>query len=258
MATAGPNSFGTSADNNSIGTISWTSTGSPGTPTCTLPFNGAQTHYLVLSNFGFSIPSGGTIQGIQVNSTFGVSGTLTALDNSVKIVKGGSIGGTDQAAVSNINGARTWGGSSNLWGLTWLYSDINASTFGVAVCVSSTGSGSSTVTLSSSNLTITVTYTVVDSDELHHDRRSISIPLVQTRAQTSAYGAFPFPTGNIAPPDSDGAEVIVTREAIAIPQRIPRASVRAYKAADYPVQAIMPSDTDGADAVNTRMQIWNP
>ena len=72
------------------------------------------------------------------------TGTLTngyayfqTVDNSIKLVKGGTIGGTDHADGSTVWPASptrvSYGGGTDLWGLTWTPADINSGTFGVAV-----------------------------------------------------------------------------------------------------------------------------
>lgn len=58
------------------------------------------------------------------------------IDHSVRLMKGGVIGGTDlasSAAWPTSDAYATYGGSTTLWGLTWTHADINASNFGAAV-----------------------------------------------------------------------------------------------------------------------------
>lgn len=60
---------------------------------------------------------------------------MPLLDNEVLIVKAGTISGTNKGTNSPITTTEaysSYGGSSDLWGLSWTYSDINDSTFGVA------------------------------------------------------------------------------------------------------------------------------
>lgn len=59
-------------------------------------------------------------------------------ESSVKIVKGGSISGTDKstgAAIPVNDTYVSYGGSSDLWGLSWTPADINAIDFGAAFSV---------------------------------------------------------------------------------------------------------------------------
>jgi hypothetical protein len=61
-------------------------------------------------------------------------------DNSVQIIKGGSLVGTDHAvtpeslpnAWPDTDQSYTYGGPTDLWGTTWTLADINATNFGVA------------------------------------------------------------------------------------------------------------------------------
>src|SRR5262249_4253132 len=132
MPTAGPNSWGTSADNGG-GAIIWTFTGSPGTPQNSIP-GSTVSNYLDLTNFGFALGAVG-ILGIQASLTFSVTGIGGVQDNSVKLIKGGSIVGTDHSAGADWgSGANTYGNTtSDLWGVSWSAADINSSNFGIAV-----------------------------------------------------------------------------------------------------------------------------
>lgn len=53
-------------------------------------------------------------------------------------IKGGTISGTNQSTSTSLptsESTRTYGGASSLLGLTWTPSDINSSSFGIAVSV---------------------------------------------------------------------------------------------------------------------------
>lgn len=97
-----------------------------------------QTHYLKATGFGFSIPPGASICGIRVEvqkSATDISFLATISDNSVRIIKGGSITGSNRAKSSSwpeTESYDVYGGTSDLWGTTWTPSDINASNFGIA------------------------------------------------------------------------------------------------------------------------------
>ncbi len=57
-------------------------------------------------------------------------------DYSVKLIKGGAIGGTDQAGTASwptSDAYASYGSPTDLWGRTWTTADINASTFGAAI-----------------------------------------------------------------------------------------------------------------------------
>lgn len=58
------------------------------------------------------------------------------LDYSVKLAKGGTIGGSDLAnnsAWPSSDAYATYGGSTSLWGRTWTDADINSTSFGAAI-----------------------------------------------------------------------------------------------------------------------------
>lgn len=62
----------------------------------------------------------------------------TTFESSVKVVKGGIVSGTDKstgAAIPNDDTYLSYGGNTDLWGLSWTTADINATGFGVAFSV---------------------------------------------------------------------------------------------------------------------------
>lgn len=167
MATEGPNSPGTTGSDSSVGTIDWSTTSnataSDDSYATAAIVGGEVTYYLTCTNFGFSIPSGVTINGIVVEwekSTGGLASGTTS-DNAVRIIKGGAIGATDRSG-SDWTGTDTYesyGSSSDLWGETWAFSDINATTFGAAISATN-DIGSATCQID--HCRITVYYTSTD------------------------------------------------------------------------------------------------
>jgi hypothetical protein len=98
-------------------------------------------YYFIADDFQeFNIPDGAYIDGIQFQlERKGPGGFSTIQDHVVKIVKNGSIVG------SNFASGGTWGTSdatigygtsTEKWGQSWLAADINASGFGFAISVS--------------------------------------------------------------------------------------------------------------------------
>jgi hypothetical protein len=164
MATFGPNIAGTGADLTGVGTITWSSPTSiqadDGTSAQAI-LSGTTSHYLKATNFGFSIPTGATVNGIWVEWKKNSPGGLRITDTTIKIVKAGSVGGNNNSAGTNWNlaGYQGYGGFTDLWGLTWSPSDINDSTFGAVMSCSAT-SGESSVTANVDACRITVYYTV--------------------------------------------------------------------------------------------------
>lgn len=162
MATQGPLICGTGVDDASVGTVTWTSpsniTAEDGTSA--MISNASYTsHYLKATNFGFSIPSTATIDGIYAE--WKIRGNPQTVIHSVKIVKGGTIGGTEQSGQELLGSTLVWkgyGGSSNLWGLSFTPTDINSSTFGCVYAARQPSSEASVQTYADA-CRITVYYT---------------------------------------------------------------------------------------------------
>ena len=146
IESSGATNAGAGADNAGVGTITWTNPGNvvandDANATVTSVPAGGITHYLQATNFGFNIPSGSTIFGIQ--ATIGKSnsgGTGNDIrDNIVSLIKGGAITGNNKAATGvdwpTSETPTTYGSSSDTWGTTWTPDEINASDFGLALSV---------------------------------------------------------------------------------------------------------------------------
>ena len=130
----------------------------------TLP---VRSYYIVGQGFGFSIPTGATINGIvvtlQVNSD-DVTQSGNPREYSVKIIKNNTITGTDKSTLATIPMSgpfedRTYGSSTDLWGETWTAADINNSNFGIAYSAELSTAAKGTIPLQVRNLRITVYYT---------------------------------------------------------------------------------------------------
>lgn len=96
------------------------------------------------TNFGFAIPAGATINGIQVDMIIRESLAGVAEDTML-IVKAGVPGGVGHATFIEwplVDTVRTFGGPADLWGLAWTPADINAAGFGVQFTIfDMTGAG---------------------------------------------------------------------------------------------------------------------
>jgi hypothetical protein len=138
----GPNFPSTVVDDPSTGTVTWNVPGnaaaSDNVEAAAGGLLGAASHYLKATGFGFAIPAGAVIEGIQV----GVERRgIDVWDAKARIVKAGSIGTTDKAYLGGYP-AGVWdfgemvalyGGSGDLWGETWTPADINDANFGFAL-----------------------------------------------------------------------------------------------------------------------------
>ena len=165
MANTLATSPGTMVDDATVGTVAWATPDNAKVSdnayavALTIAQN-VTTHYLKATNFGFSIPLGATINGILVEferqSVYG----SRLKDNSVKIVMSGTISGDDKATATLWTGTDSYeshGGSSDLWGLTWTSTDINAADFGVAISAINTFAGDDNAYID--HIRITVYYT---------------------------------------------------------------------------------------------------
>ena len=145
MASQGPNSPITGANDTAVGTAAWTapativSSNNAGAAVSIGGSGTVTTNYIKATNFGFSIPSGVTIDGIIVEIERKQSTAAEGLckDATVKLVKGGTVSGNNNADTSTnwptADAYKTYGSSSDLWGLSWTDSDINAANFGVVL-----------------------------------------------------------------------------------------------------------------------------
>lgn len=140
----GATNGGTFANVATSGVFPWTNTSNAQTQnntySGTATAGGVQSDYLQVTNFGFSIPTGATINGIkvEVDKYANVDAFGSTTDTAVRLVIGGVIQATDKSAggawpTSDTDAYTTYGGVADTWSSGATYSDINASTFGVAI-----------------------------------------------------------------------------------------------------------------------------
>jgi len=147
-SSVGPNSPGTMADDSAVGNSLW------GTPnnakvsdniyTSDYAGSGSPSHYLKATNFGFSIPTGATIDGVVVEvEKYGTGVTPPfdyVVDNIVKLTKAGVVSGNDKADTtthwSSSESYVSYGANNDLWGLSLSPTDINNSGFGMVISAS--------------------------------------------------------------------------------------------------------------------------
>ncbi len=132
------------ADGSGVGSVAWGDIDGAldiGTTASASLLATGTSHYLELTDFGFSIPVGATITGVVVQINHGHTGGVV-VDSTVKLVKGGAITGTDQASGANWPNelqSLTYGGTSDMWGLALTPADVNASDFGVVLSATASG-----------------------------------------------------------------------------------------------------------------------
>ena len=154
--TAGPNNGSTFSSIDFTGAdVGWTNTSNASTSndqkaSAAIGGSGVQeTEYLRAKGFNFTIPSGSTIDGIQVDiersRSTSTTGTAEVRDNIVKLVKNNVVTGTNQADTSTdwpvVDAYKTYGDTANLWGATWTVADINNANFGVVLSAMRTITG---------------------------------------------------------------------------------------------------------------------
>lgn len=129
------------------GTVAWTTpsnaTALDATATVATNLDASSSQTLSVTNFGFAIPAGAVVDAIKVvnyrNMQSG-SGPGLVIDEVIKLIKSGTISGSNYADVNKEwpKGTSTfspgyYGQGSDLWGLHLTTQDVNLSTFGVAI-----------------------------------------------------------------------------------------------------------------------------
>jgi hypothetical protein len=96
--------------------------------------------HLIANTFGFAIPAGAHIQGIQVNVKCYETGgfyTVYTIDASLGKNAPSSLAGTNRYADGQFppaaNAFLTFGGPTILWGQKWNASDVNSANFGFGI-----------------------------------------------------------------------------------------------------------------------------
>jgi hypothetical protein len=148
-ATAGPN-FPTGATNTGTGSTWLTfSTGLNAADAVyahsSVAVSGSS-RVLTSKGYGFAIPGTATINGIEiVVSRLNTAGVIA--DSSLRLALAGTPSGTNKAdTVTAWGGSQaniTYGGASDLWGLTLTPTDVNDALFGVALVVANSDSSNS-------------------------------------------------------------------------------------------------------------------
>lgn len=166
MTTAGPNAPGTLANDSAVGSVAWSNPGNAGSSNdsyATFSGAGVQSNYLKVSNFGFAIPAGATINGVQAaieRKSANATSIRNTRDTILRLTVGDVVSGDNKAATGTnwptTDATANYGGAADLWGLTPSVSDINGSGFGLVLSATTTGITTGSVDA----ITITITYTV--------------------------------------------------------------------------------------------------
>lgn len=137
MSSSGPN-YAASCVDGGGGASSWTNPANARAADgvyATVGLSGSATNFLSWSDFGFSIPSGSTINGIELEVNRKSTTVAGNGDADVRLVVSGVRVGSDRHngySLPTTAATAVYGGPSDLWGTTWSASDVNASGFGAA------------------------------------------------------------------------------------------------------------------------------
>jgi len=134
--------------------------------------DGNSTYYLNVDDLGFSIPAGAQIRGVEVLvGRTAYECCWYAYDNSIRLIKGGTIQGDDKNNTAPNSwgdyGSQdcapelaytTYGGPTDLWGLSLSVSDVNSSNFGFAFSGKADGGNVSGMKIRIAKVTVHYTY----------------------------------------------------------------------------------------------------
>jgi hypothetical protein len=130
---------GTVANDAAIGTVAWTNPSNAKVKDATYATlaltSGQVTQWLKGTTYGFAIPTGATIKGIQTDMWWTATGGSYSNVRTMRLVKAGTVQSGTPSTTLNTPGTEflfTAGGPTDLWGTTWTAADVNNSGFGSA------------------------------------------------------------------------------------------------------------------------------
>jgi regulation of enolase protein 1 (concanavalin A-like superfamily) len=154
--------------------------------------------WLVANNFGFSIPSGSTIDGIVATVNASANTSSSAVDNGAFLIHANSsFSPSNQATNSALPTTltdKTYGGSSSTWGDSWTATDINSANFGFAFRV---GGFTNPSTANVDYIKIQVYYTSPSTPILYYNN-----PTPSSGANISSSGSDPTDSGQTVNPQT--------------------------------------------------------
>lgn len=172
--TVGPNNGDSFSNDTTVGTVNWDdpeNAGASGFLNAEANLNDNQvSRYLKATDFDFSVPNDSTIEGIKVEVRRSAEDNNRIKDNSVRIVKGGSIGSENKAGNSFWGESETYipyGSNSDLWGESWTPADINASNFGVVFSAKKSSTQDNTIEARVDHIRITIYYSQLPTHICH-------------------------------------------------------------------------------------------
>lgn len=159
---------------------------------------------LEATGYGFSIPAGATVTGIQVSATKS-SGSGLIVDQSVQLYKAGALQATNRAAApatptpaagsqwATAPATSIYGGSADLWGTTWTPADINSAGFGAGISATNVATNDSLAFQSDTAqldwVGITVYYTLAS---ITHQQSFVKVPALYDTDAAGNFQPIPF------------------------------------------------------------------
>jgi hypothetical protein len=163
----GPRDPGTGSNNSVVGTEPWVNPNEITTPgsayaTVNLYHLHLISNYLQGTHYGFAVPSGASIVGIEVRiSRMASANNPSISDNKVRLVKAGTPVGDDKAMGvpwPTTLGTTTYGGPQDLWGTTWTPNEVNSTDFGIVLSANRDNNGNKSRIATVDSMQITVYY----------------------------------------------------------------------------------------------------
>jgi hypothetical protein len=126
--------------------------------TCSLD-NNAASQTIVANTFGFAIPTGAIINGIEVSwrRMENNSGGIHIFDNNIDVSSpsvGATGGRADAAEWADAFSAQSYGGPTDLWGASWTAEDINDPLFGSSLSCRDVGGSLGTAQVDACVITV--------------------------------------------------------------------------------------------------------
>lgn len=159
MTTQGPYSPSTMQTYGVAGGVSWnnpTNVGSSNNSYATASLRNKGTDYLFCMNFGFSVPDNAIIDGF-IGECEGNSTTGTSRSYLVKLIKGGLLVGNSFATTTVFpvsDSYLTYGGASELGGVSWTAANVNATDCGWAIAIEDVSGGSAVISVDHIRLSV--------------------------------------------------------------------------------------------------------
>lgn len=179
------------------GATAWTNPGNITADDTSYATAAVPTDYLIATGFGFSIPTGATIDGVtvRVDASETGAGNSSYIPQLVSAATPTLIGSAKSAVTVNNTSqvTSTDGGSSDLWGATLTPAICNAAGFGVAIW-----STDATNTLSIDFITVEVTYTLaLTVADGAHGHAADALTLTASSQLAAADGAHGHASDNL-------------------------------------------------------------